>query len=104
MTQSGANGSVNLTQQGHSGSVTVSQSAETNYNTVTVVQAGTGNVPGAAGPVTLAAAGPAPAGGLVDAGINVSQSGLSGNSAAVYQYSDYSGVSVNQSGTGRHRQ
>jgi hypothetical protein len=59
----------------------------------TVVQTGIGDYPGAAGPVSI------PAVGLVNSGASVSQSGGSTNNSAVYQYSDYSGAAVIQSGT-----
>lgn len=59
----------------------------------TVVQTGAGGYPGAAGPVST------PAAGLVSSGVSVSQSGSSANTSVVYQYSDYSGVGVIQSGT-----
>ena len=59
----------------------------------TVVQTGTGDYAGAAGPVSTAAA------GLVASGASVSQSGSASSTSIIYRYSDYGGAGVIQSGT-----
>ena len=93
VTQTGTHGTASVSQQGPSNGAAVTQTGN-NYSRATVIQAGTGDTAGAAGPVSTAAA------GLVDSGVNVNQIGSSTNTAGVSQYSDYSGVSVSQGGAG----
>lgn len=88
--QTGTGGTVSVSQQGPANGSAVIQDA--NHSRVMVSQSGDGDIAGAAGPVSVAAV------GQVSSGLTVSQTGYASSTAAVNQFSDYSGISVNQSG------